>query len=38
VLKEKHPYETPVILVIEPTGADSATLEWILMETSESQS
>ena len=38
VLKERHPYETPVILFIQPTGADSATLEWILMETSESQS
>ena len=28
-LKERHPYETPVILFIEPTGADSATLAWI---------
>ena len=34
-LKERHPYETPVILFIEPTGGDSATLEWILTETSE---
>ena len=37
VLKERHPYETPVILFIQPTGGDEATLEWILMETSESQ-
>ena len=37
-LKERHPYETPVILFIRPTGGDEATLEWILMETSESQS
>ena len=35
-LKERHPYETPVILFIEPTGADEATLEWILTETAES--
>jgi periplasmic divalent cation tolerance protein len=33
-LKERHPYETPVILFIEPTGADTATLEWLLTETS----
>ncbi|MGO4527183.1 divalent-cation tolerance protein CutA [Microvirga sp. 2MCAF35] len=32
-LKERHPYETPVILFIEPTGADAATLEWLLGET-----
>ena len=36
VLNEKHPYETPVILFIEPTGGDEATLEWILTETVES--
>ncbi len=33
VLKERHPYETPVILFIEPTGADVATLEWLVTET-----
>ena len=33
VLKERHPYETPVILFIQPTGGDEATLEWILTET-----
>ncbi|HEV2563785.1 MAG TPA: divalent-cation tolerance protein CutA [Microvirga sp.] len=34
-LKERHPYETPVVLFIEPTGADAATLEWLVAETSE---
>lgn len=34
VLKDRHPYETPVILFIEPTGADEATLEWLMTETS----
>jgi len=33
-LKERHPYETPVVLFIEPTGADAATLEWLIGETS----
>ena len=33
VLKDRHPYETPVMLFIEPTGADAATLEWIMGET-----
>ena len=33
-LKERHPYETPVVLFIEPNGADSATLEWLIGETS----
>ncbi|EIM28221.1 divalent-cation tolerance protein CutA [Microvirga lotononidis] len=33
-LKERHPYETPIILFIEPTGADAATLEWLIAETS----
>jgi periplasmic divalent cation tolerance protein len=32
-LKERHPYETPVILFIEPSGADRATLDWLLGET-----
>ncbi len=32
-LKERHPYETPVVLFIEPTGADEATLEWLFTET-----
>jgi periplasmic divalent cation tolerance protein len=32
-LKERHPYETPMILFIEPSGADAATLDWLLGET-----
>ncbi|HLM40608.1 MAG TPA: divalent-cation tolerance protein CutA [Microvirga sp.] len=32
-LKERHPYETLVILFIEPSGADAATLDWLLGET-----
>jgi periplasmic divalent cation tolerance protein len=32
-LKDRHPYETPVILFIEPTGADPATLDWLIGET-----
>jgi periplasmic divalent cation tolerance protein len=32
-LKAKHPYETPVILFIEPTGADPDTLAWLVAET-----
>ncbi|HZW48118.1 MAG TPA: divalent cation tolerance protein CutA, partial [Microvirga sp.] len=32
-LKDRHPYETPVILFIEPTGADAATLAWLVGET-----
>ena len=37
VLKERHPYETPVVLFIEPTGGDAATLEWLSAETSGGQ-
>ncbi|WP_262296364.1 divalent-cation tolerance protein CutA [Microvirga sesbaniae] len=33
-LKERHPDETPVVLFIEPAGADAATLEWLIGETS----
>ncbi len=36
-LRERHPYETPVILFIEPTGADAATLEWLFTETAGSR-
>ncbi|MEZ0171468.1 divalent-cation tolerance protein CutA [Microvirga sp. TS319] len=32
-LKDRHPYETPVIFFIEPAGADAATLGWLLAET-----
>lgn len=31
-LKDRHPYETPVIFLIEPE-ADAATLEWLVRET-----
>lgn len=33
-LKARHPYETPVILYIEPAGADPDTLAWLVAETS----
>lgn len=33
-LKAKHPYETPIILFIEPAGADADTLAWLTAETS----
>jgi periplasmic divalent cation tolerance protein len=36
-LRERHPYETPVVLFIEPTGGDAATLEWLLTETAAVQ-
>jgi periplasmic divalent cation tolerance protein len=32
-LKDRHPYETPVILIIEPSAADEATLAWLVGET-----
>jgi len=32
-LTAQHPYETPIVLFIEPTGGDAATLAWILGET-----
>jgi periplasmic divalent cation tolerance protein len=32
-LKVRHPYETPVILFIEPTGGDAETLAWLTRET-----
>lgn len=32
-LRDRHPYETPIMLFIEPTGADAATMEWIFEET-----
>jgi periplasmic divalent cation tolerance protein len=35
-LKDRHPYETPVILFIEPSEADAATLDWLIGETSGS--
>jgi periplasmic divalent cation tolerance protein len=32
-LKERHPYETPIVLYIEPTGGDPDTLAWLFTET-----
>jgi periplasmic divalent cation tolerance protein len=32
-LKQRHPYETPIILFIEPTGGDSDTVAWLAAET-----
>ncbi|HEY8383809.1 MAG TPA: divalent-cation tolerance protein CutA [Microvirga sp.] len=32
-LKARHPYETPIILFIEPTGGDIDTLRWLFLET-----
>ncbi len=37
-LKQRHPYETPIILFIEPTGGDEGTLAWLLAETKASPS
>jgi periplasmic divalent cation tolerance protein len=32
-LKERHPYETPILLFIEPDESDEATLAWLVGET-----
>ena len=32
-LKERHPYETPIVLFIPVGGGDAGTLEWLLSET-----
>ena len=32
-LRAQHPYETPIILFIEPAGGDEATLAWLFSET-----
>ena len=32
-LKERHPYETPIMLFLEASGGDQATLDWLLAET-----
>jgi periplasmic divalent cation tolerance protein len=33
-LKDRHPYETPILFFIEPDGADADTLAWLVAETS----
>lgn len=35
-LKDRHPYETPILLFIEPSDADEATLAWLCAETGAS--
>src|SRR5829696_8934027 len=32
-LKDRHPYETPIILFIRPKGGDADTLAWLAAET-----
>jgi periplasmic divalent cation tolerance protein len=32
-LKARHPYETPIILFLEVSGGDEATLAWLFGET-----
>jgi periplasmic divalent cation tolerance protein len=32
-LKAHHPYETPIILFLEVSGGDQATIDWLLGET-----
>ena len=32
-LKERHPYETPIVLFIPVVGGDAGTLAWLMEET-----
>src|SRR5215210_1829774 len=32
-LKERHPYETPIVLFLEVSGGDRDTLDWLLVES-----
>jgi len=32
-LKERHPYETPIVLFIEVSGGDQGTLDWLMART-----
>jgi periplasmic divalent cation tolerance protein len=32
-LKERHPYETPIILYLQPEGGDPGTLAWLFEAT-----
>jgi periplasmic divalent cation tolerance protein len=32
-LKERHPYETPIVLFVSVAGGDAGTLEWLMAET-----
>jgi periplasmic divalent cation tolerance protein len=31
-LKARHPYDTPIILFLEVSGGDQATIDWLLAE------
>jgi periplasmic divalent cation tolerance protein len=33
-LKDRHPYETPILFFIEPDQTDAETLAWLVGETS----
>jgi periplasmic divalent cation tolerance protein len=35
-LKDRHPYETPIILFLETAGGDADTVAWLLGETTAS--
>ena len=32
-IKARHPYETPIVLFLAPSGGDDATLAWLRAET-----
>jgi periplasmic divalent cation tolerance protein len=32
-LKARHPYETPIVLLIPVAGGDAGTLQWLMSET-----
>jgi periplasmic divalent cation tolerance protein len=32
-LRERHPYETPIVLALQPSGGDPDTLAWLFAET-----
>jgi periplasmic divalent cation tolerance protein len=32
-LKERHPYETPIVLFLDVSGGDQGTLDWLTAET-----
>ena len=32
-IKARHPYDTPIVLFLHPSGGDAATLAWLMAET-----
>ncbi len=32
-LKQRHPYETPIVLFLDVSGGDPGTLDWLIAET-----